>query len=383
LRREEKSRQRERHKRRRLWRERERQTERGREAMAAAEESFVERGLFGGAITCCIPANFYDVSNIREVPNNQVCGNIICVSWSNFFFFLDHDDDASSLSLSVEERPWKPWWFSVEEKPWKTWWFYVEGKLWKPWWFSVEERPWKPRPWKPWWFSVEERPWKPWWWFSVGERPWKAWKSTNLEVQQNTPTLLGSLSCNVQEAFVDPNRDESIIMELLEFKTDVVDERSSLWFLQDLAIEQGSEQTLVVEPENGITTANVPNLEASIPVNVTVGTLAVAKARQGDDARNLVRVWCIPLKYHVLLLALGSAWGKLIVLCWALYICFLFNSWLQDDAIGFRQALVKLVSGVLFLLFKLVKHVVLLVPRANVVIFTNFRFIWQIFGYEV
>ncbi|CAK9197100.1 unnamed protein product [Sphagnum jensenii] len=132
-------------------------------AMAAAEESFVERGLFGGAITCCIPANFYDVSNIREVPNNQ-------------------------------------------------------------------------------------------------------------------------------EAFVDPNRDESIIMELLEFKTDVVDERSSLWFLQDLAIEQGSEQTLVVELENGITTADVPNLEASIPVNVTVGTLAVAKARQGDDARNLVRV---------------------------------------------------------------------------------------------
>jgi hypothetical protein len=131
-------------------------------AMAAAEESFVERGLFGGAITCCIPANFYDVSNIREVPNNQ-------------------------------------------------------------------------------------------------------------------------------EAFVDPNRDESIIMELLEFKTDVVDERSSLWFLQDLAIEQGSEQTLVVELENGITTADVPNLEASIPVNVTVGTLAVAKARQGDDACNLVR----------------------------------------------------------------------------------------------
>jgi hypothetical protein len=131
-------------------------TERDRVAMvmAAAEESFVERGLFGGAITCCIPANFSDVSNIREVPNNQ-------------------------------------------------------------------------------------------------------------------------------EAFVDPNRDESIIMELLEFKTDVVDERSSLWFLQDLAIEQGSEQTLqVVGQENGITTADVPNLEASIPVNVTVGTLVSASHSQ-------------------------------------------------------------------------------------------------------
>ncbi len=37
----------------------EKETQRDREAMAAAEESFVERGLFGGAITCCIPANFY------------------------------------------------------------------------------------------------------------------------------------------------------------------------------------------------------------------------------------------------------------------------------------------------------------------------------------
>ncbi len=42
-----------------MKRERQRETERDREAMAAAEESFVERGLFGGAITCCIPANFY------------------------------------------------------------------------------------------------------------------------------------------------------------------------------------------------------------------------------------------------------------------------------------------------------------------------------------
>jgi hypothetical protein len=78
----------------------------------------------------------------------------------------------------------------------------------------------------------------------------------------------------LQEAFVDPNRDESIIVELLELKDTVVDEKSSRWFLQDLAIEQESEQSLVVESENTITTAvDVPNLEASIPVNVTVGTL--------------------------------------------------------------------------------------------------------------
>ncbi len=44
---------------------------------------------------------------------------------------------------------------------------------------------------------------------------------------------------------MDPNRDESIIVELLELKDTVVDEKSSRWFLQDLAIEQESEQSLV------------------------------------------------------------------------------------------------------------------------------------------
>lgn len=35
-----------------------------------------------------------------------------------------------------------------------------------------------------------------------------------------------------------------------------------------------------MELENGITTADVPNLEASIPVNVTVGTLVSASHSQ-------------------------------------------------------------------------------------------------------
>jgi hypothetical protein len=47
--------------------------------MAAAAESFVERGLFGGAITCCIPANFYDVSNISS-KQSGVWEYHLCVS---------------------------------------------------------------------------------------------------------------------------------------------------------------------------------------------------------------------------------------------------------------------------------------------------------------
>jgi hypothetical protein len=52
----------------------------------------------------------------------------------------------------------------------------------------------------------------------------------------------------LQEAYVDPNRDESIIIELLELKDSVADAGSARWFLQDLAVEQASENSLVCLP---------------------------------------------------------------------------------------------------------------------------------------
>lgn len=44
---------------------------------------------------------------------------------------------------------------------------------------------------------------------------------------------------------MDPNRDESVIFELLDLKTDVADHGSATWFLQDLANEQDAEGTVV------------------------------------------------------------------------------------------------------------------------------------------
>lgn len=49
----------------------------------------------------------------------------------------------------------------------------------------------------------------------------------------------------MQEVFVDADRDESIIVELLELKENVEDSGSARWFLQDLAMEQESEDSLV------------------------------------------------------------------------------------------------------------------------------------------
>ena len=45
---------------------------------------------------------------------------------------------------------------------------------------------------------------------------------------------------------MDPARDESLIIEILELKDDVADNGSATWFLQDLAIEQSAEGTIVI-----------------------------------------------------------------------------------------------------------------------------------------
>ena len=48
-----------------------------------------------------------------------------------------------------------------------------------------------------------------------------------------------------QEAYVDANRDESFIIELLELKNDIADNVSARWFMEDLAQEQAVENSLV------------------------------------------------------------------------------------------------------------------------------------------
>lgn len=40
---------------------------------------------------------------------------------------------------------------------------------------------------------------------------------------------------------MDPARDESLIFELLDYKHEVGDDGSAVWFLQDLAVEQDGE----------------------------------------------------------------------------------------------------------------------------------------------
>lgn len=49
----------------------------------------------------------------------------------------------------------------------------------------------------------------------------------------------------LKEVFADPNRDESLIFELLDIKHEVGDNESAVWFLRDIAGEQDAEDSMV------------------------------------------------------------------------------------------------------------------------------------------
>lgn len=59
------------------------------------------------------------------------------------------------------------------------------------------------------------------------------------------PLLLFCVLLLSKEAFADPSRDESLIFELLELKSEVEDAGSAAWFLRDLAREQDAQDSFV------------------------------------------------------------------------------------------------------------------------------------------
>ncbi|KAJ1271334.1 hypothetical protein BS78_06G121000 [Paspalum vaginatum] len=94
-----------------------------------------------------------------------------------------------------------------------------------------------------------------------------------------------------QEAFVDPARDESLIFELLDLKSEVDDADSALWFLRDLASEQDAEDDLVMEHTGTVGLSALSLGEAPAVATTAVGHLAVSKGRQGREARNFIRLY--------------------------------------------------------------------------------------------
>ncbi|XP_059446253.1 uncharacterized protein LOC132177809 [Corylus avellana] len=99
-----------------------------------------------------------------------------------------------------------------------------------------------------------------------------------------------------QEAYVDPARDESLIVELLDFKHDVGDNGSAVWFLQDLANEQEAEGVVVIEQSGVIEAPGLCYRNIPAVVTTAVGQMAISKGRQGRQAQNTVRVYLANLR---------------------------------------------------------------------------------------
>lgn len=94
-----------------------------------------------------------------------------------------------------------------------------------------------------------------------------------------------------QEVFADPNRDESLIFELLDLKRDVEDNGSATWFLRDLATEQDAEGSLVLEHSGMADVEGLRYRDIPAVINTAVGQMSISKGRQGREAQNIVRVY--------------------------------------------------------------------------------------------
>ncbi|RZC46449.1 hypothetical protein C5167_039397 [Papaver somniferum] len=98
-----------------------------------------------------------------------------------------------------------------------------------------------------------------------------------------------------QEAYVDPARDESVVIELLDLKHDVGDNGNAVWFLQDLAGEQNAEGTTVIE-QSGVFTADGIRYPKAAIVTRAIGEMKISKGRQGPEAQNHVKVYIANLR---------------------------------------------------------------------------------------
>ncbi|KAI3947446.1 hypothetical protein MKW92_035077 [Papaver armeniacum] len=89
-----------------------------------------------------------------------------------------------------------------------------------------------------------------------------------------------------QEAYVDPARDESIVIELLDLKHDVRGNGGAVWFLQDLASEQNAEATTVIEQSGVFTADGIRYRNTAAVMTTAIGEMKISKGRQGPEAHN-------------------------------------------------------------------------------------------------
>ncbi|XP_020588438.1 probable ran guanine nucleotide release factor [Phalaenopsis equestris] len=99
-----------------------------------------------------------------------------------------------------------------------------------------------------------------------------------------------------QEAFADSSSDETLIFELLDFKGEIEDNASAVWFLRDIAREQDAEDSMVQEHSGTIEVAGLQYRDGPVIYQTAVGQMTISKDSQGMEAQKSVRVYLANLR---------------------------------------------------------------------------------------
>lgn len=96
-----------------------------------------------------------------------------------------------------------------------------------------------------------------------------------------------------QEVFANAQTDQCVIVELLQYESGVRDEESARFFFNEIASSNGcSPADASVLHEELLSTQDGPVAIAAEHVNsVVVGDQRVAKFKEGESAKNVVRVY--------------------------------------------------------------------------------------------
>ncbi|DBA04416.1 TPA: hypothetical protein N0F65_010012 [Lagenidium giganteum] len=122
------------------------------------------------------------------------------------------------------------------------------------------------------------------------------------------PLFGGTLSCAIpdgfadvsafrqvpdnQEVFANAHTDQCIIIELLQFESGVANEESGQYFFNEIAHSNGcSPADVRVLEKRIIPREEGPSINAECVSSVVVGDQHVAKFKEGENAKNVVRVY--------------------------------------------------------------------------------------------
>lgn len=110
-----------------------------------------------------------------------------------------------------------------------------------------------------------------------------------------------------QEVFAHAATDVCVIIELLQYEAEVSDAESARHFFDEIAGSNGCgpADVSVLLAEASVSGDKAPKIDAPHAASVIVGDQRVAKFKEGDDAKNVVRVYLGNVRY-----ACRSGWRR-------------------------------------------------------------------------